>query len=61
MSEQAIDRNLVGKILKIYDDHPDCTARQMKDLFFETYGSQYSEKEYEKADKYILDMYSKDI
>lgn len=56
-----INAVLVGRILKMYDEYPDYTEKQMKDLFFRTYGNQYSEEEYEKADEYILDVFSKDI
>ena len=61
MSEQAIDPILCARYCKLLDEHPDYTDKQLKTLFFETYGDQYTEEDYKRVDQYILDAYSKDI
>lgn len=61
MSEQAIDPILRARYCKLLDEHPDYTGKQMKTLFFETYGDTYTEEDYERVRAYILDAYSKDI
>lgn len=61
MSEQAIDPILRARYCKLLDEYSEYTGKQLKILFFKTYGDQYTEEDYERVRAYILDAYSKDI
>lgn len=55
-----VDAILLGRLCKIYKEHPDYNGKQMRDFFFSLYKDEYTIEEYERADNYIIDAYSKD-
>ena len=61
MDDNKIDYILRDRYCKLLGEHPEYTGKQLKILFFELYGNQYSEEDYERVREYILDAYSKDI
>lgn len=61
MDNNKIDYILRDRYCKLLGEYPDYTGKQLKMMFFELYGDEYTEEDYERVRAYILDAYSKDI